>query len=258
MNVVSVVVEPITTYQLKLYYQNYLESGTVTVTSENSSFPKYRLYDRAQGLLFKGASIPSIFDIDVDLGTSGPYPMIDNLILGKNHNLYGQTVVLYASEDGVDYAQIDTWVVLDGINRRSFTGLNRRYWRLRINDPIDAPEIGELFLTKVLAFERNPNWDYGYGRVKKVNRLESEAGYSQKTKSADMRKRRRYHLTKMDSGQRIEIETFEDVTESIKNFYIEDLQGNLFFAELPEPLPDFIAEKMGRWALDFVVQEVVD
>jgi len=235
-----------------------MESGTVTVTSENTSFPEYRLYDRAQGLLFKGTSHPNPFVIKADLGASGPYPGIDTIILGANHNLTGLGLTLAFSNDDVSYSTAKAWASIAGINRQSFTEASHRFWKLEIESPAANPEIGELFLSKALSFERNPNWDYGYGRLKKINRLESQAGYAQKTKWGEMRKRRRYRLTKMESSQRLDIETFEDVTESIKNFYIEDLQGNLFFAELPEPLPDFVAEQGGRWGLDFTVQEVLD
>jgi len=258
LNIVAIVVESIATYQLKLYYQNYLESGTVTVTSENSSFPKYRLYDRAQGLLFKGSSHPDPFQIKADLGASGPYPAIDTIILGENHNLTGLTLTLAFSDNDTDYTTAKSWEAATGINRQSFTQAQHRYWRFSIAAPPSDPEIGELFLTKRLAFERNPNLGYGYGKQKNINRLESKAGYAQKTKWGEMRDRRTYHLTKVGSAQRIDIETFEDVIDSIKNFYIEDLEGDLFFAEVPEPLPNFIAEPMGRWGLDFTIQEVLD
>lgn len=258
MNIVSIVLETIAANQIKLYYQNYLESATVTVTSEDPSYPKYRLYDRAQGLLFKGTSYPNPFVIKADLGASGPYPGIDSIILGANHNLTGLGLTLKFSDGDVTYNLAKAWTAIAGINRQSFTEASHRYWKLEIASPAANPEIGELFLSKVLSFERNPNWDYGYGRRKNVNRLESEAGYAEKTKWGEMRRRRKYHLTRMESSQRIEIETYEDVTGSIKNFYIEDLQGNLFFADLPEPLPDFVAEPMGKWGLDFTVQEVLD
>lgn len=42
-------------------YDNILESGTVTVTSEDSDYPAYRLYDRDIGKLFKGDSSPANF-----------------------------------------------------------------------------------------------------------------------------------------------------------------------------------------------------
>jgi len=258
LDIVAIVVESVATYQLKLYYRNYLESGTVSVTSENSSYPKYRLYDRAQGLLFKGTSHPNPFQIKDDLGASGPYPVIDTIILGENHNLAGLTLTLAYSDNDTDYTTAKSWAATAGINRQSFTQAQHRYWRLSIAAPVGDPEIGELFLTKRLAFERNPNLGYGYGKQKNINRLESSAGYTQKTKWGDPRNRRSYRLTKMESSQRVDIETFEEATDSIKNFYIEDLEGNLFFAELPEPLPDFIAEPMDRWGLDFTVQEVLD
>lgn len=258
MNIIAVVLESIATYQLKLYYRNYLESGTVTVTSENASYPKYRLYDRAQGLLFKGTSYPNPFVIKTDLAASGPYPAIDTIILGENHNLVGLTLTLAHSDNDTDYSTAKSWAATAGINRQSFTQAQHRYWRLSIGIPISNPEMGELFLTKRLAFERNPLLGYGYGKQKNINRLESSAGYAQKTKWGEMKKRRIYHLTKIEDAQRIDIETFEDAIDSIKNFYIEDLEGNLFFAELPEPLPNFIAEPMGRWGLDLTVQEVLD
>ena len=258
MNIVAVVVESIATYQLKIYYQNYLESGTITVTSESSSYPKYRLYDRAQGLLFKGTSHPNPFQIKIDLGASGPYPPIDTVILGKNHNLTGLALTLAYSDNDTDYTTAKSWVATVGINRQSFTQAQHRYWRLSIGAPVSDPEGGEIFLTKLFSFERNPDLGYGYGKQKNINRLESKAGYAQKTKWGDTRNRRIYHLTKIEDAQRIDIETFEAAIDSIKNFYIEDLEGNLFFAELPEPLPDFIAEPMGRWGLDFTIQEVLD
>lgn len=258
MNIVAVVVESVATYQLKLYYQNYLESGTVTVTSENSSYPKYRLHDRAQGFLFKGSSHPDPFQIKADLGASGPYPVIDTIILGKNHNLIGLTLILAYSDNDADYTTAKLWIATAGINRQSFTQAQHRYWRLSIVAPPSDPEISELFLTKLFSFERNPNLGYGYGKQKNVTRLESKAGYAQKTKWGGTRNRRIYHLTKMEDLQRIDIETFEDGIDSIKNFYIEDLEGNLFFAELPETLPNFVAEPMGRWGLDFTIQEVLD
>lgn len=258
MNIVSVVLESLAQYQLKLYYQNYLESATISVTSENASFPKYRLYDRAQGLLFKGTSYPNPFNIIVDLGASGPYPAIDTVIIGKNHNLAGLSLEILYSSDLIEWSVAKAWTAIAGINRESFTQHNARYWALVINAPAANPEIGELFLTKSFSFERNPNWGYGHGNQKNFNRLESQSGYSQKTKWGEKRKRRTYRLTKMEDAQRLDLETFETAIDAIKNFYVEDLQGNLFFAELPEGLPDFLAEPMSRWGIDFNVLEVLD
>jgi len=258
MFVTNVVVEKILTDQLKLYYLNYLESAAVWVSSENPSYPKYRLYDRAQGLLFKGTSHPEWFGIQMDLGGTGPYPMIDTVILGKNHNLSGIALCLMYSENGVDWSEPIAWTGTEGISRKTFVGIQRRYWHLGILNSPNDPEIGELFLTKEYSFERSPDWGYGHGDQKNIGRLESQSGLSQKTKYGEKRKRRSYGLTRMNDDQRIDLETFEEAIEGVKNFYIEDLKGNLFFAELPEGLPDFKSEPMGRWGIDFHVLETLD
>lgn len=243
---------------MRLYYRNYFESGTVEVTSENSSYPKYRLYDRAQGLLFKGTNIPEGFIIKVDLGESQFYPEIDTFILGKNHNLMGLTLILAYSEDGINYDNAIQWVCTSGINLKKFTKIGRRYWGLWILNPSSIPEVGELFLTKEYVFEQNPDWGYDYGDKKNIERIESQSGFSQKTKYGEKRKRRSYRLTKMNDAQRIDLETFEEAIDGVKNFYIEDMEGNIFFAELPEGLPDFKSEPMGRWSIDLNVLEVLD
>ena len=62
----------------------------------------------------------------------------------------------------------------------------------------------------------------------------------------------------MSDAQKADLEVFDSGTDGIKNFYIEDLQGNLFLAELPEGLPRFRAEEGGRWAIDLEILEVLD
>ena len=258
MFVTNVVVEKILTDQVKLYYWNYLESGTVTVASENTSYPKYRLYDRAQGLLFKGTGIIEWFWISLNLGATGPYPMIDTVILGKNHNLSGVEIFLWYGDNGVDWYEAISWTGMAGINLKTFIGKQRRYWNLGIHNSPNIPEIGELFLTKEYSFERSPDWGYGHGDQKNIGRLESQSGLSQKTKYGEKKKRRSYGLTRLNDDQRIDLETFEGAIDGFKNFYIKDLKGNLFFAELPGGLPDFRSEPLGRWGIDFHVLETLD
>ena len=258
MNIVSVALELSAANQIKLYCQNYLEGATIDVTTEDPSYPRYRLYDRAQGLLFKGTSHPNPFVIKANLGASGPYPGIDTVILGANHNLTGLTLTLKYSDNDDSYTVAKSWTGAAGINRQSFTEANHRYWKLEIANPSANPEIGELFLTKVYSFERSPDYGYGLGNKENVSRGESSSGYSQKTKWGEERKRRNYRLTKMSDGQRLDLEAFRETIDGIKNFYIEDLLGNLFFVELPEGLPDFIAEPMGRWGIDFNILEVLN
>jgi hypothetical protein len=257
LDILNVVVEPAATNRIKIYYQNYLENAVISCTSEEMTYPKYRLYDRAQGLLFKGSSHPNPFQLIFDLGASGPYPLIDAFILGKNHNFTGLTLELYYS-DGGGWTLVTSWVATAGINRKISTGSQHRNWILSIIAPASNPEIGEIFLTKQSAFDRQPNLGYEHGDEKNQNRLLSKSGMAQKTKWGERKKARTYSLTNISDAQRIEFELWDTVTDGTKNFYIEDLQGNLFLAELPDGLPKFRAERGGRWGIDLSVLEVLD
>src|SRR4030042_6311262 len=100
------------TQLIKLLYRNILESGTVTVTSEDTAYPKYRLYDRdigklskktAQSLLLYGSGHlygtgkkygqGSSHVISVDQG-SVSYE-IDRLIIPAGHNLNTMIIRLF-------------------------------------------------------------------------------------------------------------------------------------------------------------------
>ena len=89
---------------IKLCYRNILETGTVTVTTENTLFPKYRLYNRDIGKLFKGTAFASPFAIKVDQGAVISYP-VDRLIIPAGHNLNGLACSLRYSTD--DFASDD-------------------------------------------------------------------------------------------------------------------------------------------------------
>jgi hypothetical protein len=101
--------------RIRLYYKNILETATLTVTSENASYPKYRLHDRNIGLLFKGNSVPSQFQINIDQGAGlFCYPEVDKIIIPAGHNFSGKTCRLYHSDDGVIYTQALAWIMPSG------------------------------------------------------------------------------------------------------------------------------------------------
>jgi peptidoglycan/xylan/chitin deacetylase (PgdA/CDA1 family) len=84
--------------QIKIIYRNILENSTVTVTTENTSFPKYRLYDRDIGKLFKGNSAPANFYITLDQGK----PISQRSLLhfnGSNGIPLGQVTFIFDDGD---------------------------------------------------------------------------------------------------------------------------------------------------------------
>lgn len=95
--------------QVKLYYRNILETSTVAVTTENASFPKYRLYDRDIGKLFKGNSTPANFYIALDQGATIQYE-VDRLIIPAGHNLTGLvSTIEYSDNNFTDIYLTNQW-----------------------------------------------------------------------------------------------------------------------------------------------------
>jgi len=78
-----------------IYYGNLLESSTVSVSNENTSFPKYRLYDRDIGKLFKGGTNPTNFIILIDQVTN--MYGVSGLIIPAGHNLNSRVMRLQYS-----------------------------------------------------------------------------------------------------------------------------------------------------------------
>ena len=265
MNIAYVVVEPVTAIQLKVYYQNFLEDATITVTSENTSYPKYRLYDRAQGLLFKGTSHPNPFSILADLGPAGPYPLADSIILGSGHNLTGLGLELYYASVLPTWTLAKAWTATAGINRQTFTGHADRYWILNIIAPAANPEIGEIFLSSEYHFEANPKYDYQYRTQGNANRLLSRSGLAQKTKWGTAKRTRTYNFVCLSDTDRINIEAISAELDSIKNFYFEDFENNLFLAEIIGDLTTLQSENPSidpglskNWIVSIQIGEVLD
>jgi hypothetical protein len=249
-----------TTQLIKIMYRNILETGTVSVTTEDTSFPKYRLYDRDIGLLFKATAYASPFAINVDQGASNIYE-VDRLIIPEGHNLNNLACSLRYSTDnfGSDDHEAIGWTQGDALLiDKTFTAQAKQYLKLNITAPERIIEMPECYLTKAYIFARNPSWGFGYGNKRNIAREESLSGYIQKTKWGEPRIHQRYDLTRISDAQRAALKAWDDHCEGSKSFYIEDILGTLLFAELVQnELGEFKAESEGRWGLSFEVMEVL-
>ncbi len=246
------------TQQVKLCYRNILENSTVGVTTENASFPKYRLYDRDIGKLFKGTAFASPFSITIDQGVSVSYE-VNRLLIPAGHNLNGLTCSLRYSTDNfvADDHEAVGWVQGDALLiDKTFAAQTKRYWKLDITAPAIIVELGEMFLTKQYPFERNPSYGFEDRIKRNVSRYETSSGKPRSVKNGDPRRSRRYDLTKISSAQKTEFETWESVCEGIKSFYFEDINGEVFFADLLEEV-FFKMEQEGRWGTTIDILEVL-
>jgi hypothetical protein len=235
---------------LKLFAQNILESSTVTVTSENTSYPAYRLYDRLIGFLFKGNSTPANFYITLDQGAVTSYE-VDRIIIAAGHNLTGLVLKVQYSTDNfaADNHDADSWTQSgSGLINRAFTAQTKRYWRLNIASPGAAPEIGEMFLTKTYEFTRNPIYGFERGFEENINRIESKSGLVQKTTWGAVRRKFTYELTLLPETDRAAIEALQPYVSG-KNFWIETLEADNFFVECRPTFPNLRSKPVTRWDL---------
>lgn len=244
--------------QVILCYRNILENSIVTVTSENTSFPVYRLYDRDIGLYFKGNSTPANFYITLNQGAVISYP-VNRLIIPSGHNLAGLTLKLQYSNDNfaADNHDADSWAGVVGLISRSFAEVTSQYWRLNIAAPASAPELNEMFLGLDITLTQNPGYDLAMGKQENVERWEVESGLSQRVKNGEMRRFYNYPFNVIATAQKTDFETWRDTCDGrLKPFYLYDHEGTWVFVERLEDI-SFIPLSTTDWATGVKFLEVV-
>lgn len=240
-------------------YRNILETGTVTVTTENSSYPAYRLYDRDIGLLFKGTAFANPFAIKVDQGAVISYE-VDRLIIPPSHNLNGLACSLRYSND--DFAADDHeavgWTQGDAlVINKSFAAATKQYWKLNVIATATIVEMPEMYLTKAYTFEENVAYAGLVEATKKnVQREESLSGLVQRTKFGEAKRGRSYQLNYIGDAQKANLKVWDSHYDGIKYFYVVDHAGSLIFMELLNDL-EFIPAAPGIWSCSLELMEVL-
>jgi len=248
-----------TTQMVKLCYRNILETGNVSVTDQNNSYPSYRLYDRDIGKLFKGNSAGNNnqFSIIIDQGANNAIE-IDRLIIPAGHSLNGLALELYHSNDGNNWTgAANNWNATSGTVDVSFNATTKQYWDLVINTNNSVPELSEMFLTKTYTFERNPNYGLEDGKKKNVLSDETQSGLVRLVKFGEPRRFRSYQLTKIGDNQKTNLESWDDHCEGIKALYLIDHQNGAFFAWLTTKDLIFAMEHENRWSVRMEFLEVL-
>lgn len=217
--------------QVKIIYRNILENSTITVTTENTSFPKYRLYDRDIGKLFKGTAFASPFAIKADQGASPIYE-VDRLLIPVGHNLNGLACSLRYSTDNFvsDDHEAVGWTQANALLiDKIFTAQTKQYWKLNITAPATIVELPEMFLGKSYTFLMNPLLGARQGRKRNIQSDETRSGYDRDVKFGELRRIRAYELRDLAAAQQVEFEAWETLCEGVKPFWVEDHLGNVMF-----------------------------
>lgn len=242
--------------QIIVSYRNILETSTITVTTEDASFPKTRLYDRDIGKLFKGTAFASPFAILIN---QTPTYEINRLVIPAGHNLNGLDCSLRYSTDnfGVDDNEAVGWTQADALLiDKSFVAQTKPDWKLNITAPATIVELTEMYLTKDVVFLRNPAMGSMIGTRKNIVIDQTQSGISRKVKLGELKRIRRYDLNYITVTQKTDFESWDALCEGVKSFYIHDYDSSCIFMELVSDL-EFTASGINRWTCMLDLTEVL-
>jgi hypothetical protein len=190
----------------KIFYNNLIESCTVTTTTEAGGFEKEYLFNRNQGVVWRSTGITEN-NIQMTYGSAAAVKGIAVL----NHNLEsGDTFKFEASDNNFSTTAQDA--DLDPAKGFVEVDWNYQYYRLRLSKSAgDYIQVGEIYLVGCCcAFDRNFNWNYSYTREINRNSKQTTSGQVYR-KTRFIRKGFDLEFNGMTDTQK---ETFEDISES--------------------------------------------
>lgn len=219
---------------MKIGWVNLLEDGTVTVTSSETLYPSYRLYDRIFGRMWKATST-STQTIQVDQGASGTQA-IDALVIPSGHNLHGCNLQWQYSDNGSAWSDAVTDWTQSGsgiIVKQATASSTHRYWKLEIAGASSAPYCAEVFMTLLYTFS-DPLLGLRRQSDRIVTRQVSYTGFPHVIKQGRTKRQFNGSLVILNATDLSNFETFMDAWDGSKPFYITDFDGNQYFAEFTE------------------------
>ena len=152
-----------------ILYNNLLKNYTVTVSSEDSAYPKGNLTDGDINSLFKPQN-SSDLTIRIDAGAS---VAVDAFCIGPKHNLatVSATVALQYSATGAWAGEeANLFTPFDPATDNSYqhklaTQQSARYWQVKLSGMSGTPQIGEIAFGARLML---PYFSGGYDKERRV------------------------------------------------------------------------------------------
>lgn len=225
--------------KIKLYTQNILEDGTVTVTgTPDTGFPESRLYDRSMGFYWKDTVTEAK---TILVNQANPVP-VDFLAIPK-HNFNGKAMQWQWSTDDfssdindaiIDWTQGDNLQIIKILD----SALTKDDWRVTIAS-IENPQCSEIFMSYGYEFKirfdkppklsdrANTQWNQTVGGIERA------------TKLGDNRKVRTYSILLATSA---ELDNFRTAVNHLddysKPFYIKDHEGDYWMCRFQNTPPE--------------------
>jgi len=189
---------------IKVGYINILETSVVTVTTEDSDYPAYRLYDRAISRLYKGTSTA---EHTIKTDQQGNIRPVNGLFIPSGHNLNGAKITLeYSMDDSTWVSAVPQWTQSgNGQIFKEFSAVPARYWRTVITDASNPPAIPEYYLTYLYTFTCKPSYGATRGMKHNVSRGETKAGVPYYLSKGESRKRFAYQLKNISPDEKDEM-----------------------------------------------------
>ncbi len=223
---------------LYIVYRNIYENSTVTVTTEDSDYPEWRLYDRDIGKMYKGTSTATHL-LKADQGATTIWG-VDTCLVSAGHNLDvgdDTDVFLQSSDNDSVWSTAASGVNIATTAMIAFelgAAEDHRYWRVKLNALGANPEIPEIFIGEKIEFENCILYGDDEGKKGNVERMESISGIPNFLQQGVEREYRRYRFFLRTDTQRTNMEDFLTHSRN-KPFWIKDLDGEWYFMSLVEP-----------------------
>lgn len=242
------------TSKVKFLCYNILEEGTVTVTGEDSGYPKARLYDRSLGFYCKYSTAGAFY-----VNITGNSLAVDTLIV-EGHNFDGLTCYWQYSDNGSAWTNaVSSWTQSGNgqILKQLTSAITHAYWRFYFTDS-EQFQATELFMGRTnqlpVIWNSQPRlrdvddvlWERTYGGVDHSLRVGPKRKYRTYQAFAD---RINYPIATLRS----DMEYLDDYS---KPLYFIDHESNCFLAKFDGSLPEEGHMNEGLLTFDFSVLEI--
>lgn len=237
-------------------HANILEGATVSLSanSQESTSPLYRLYDRNTGRMFRAAGAATT-EISIDQGALS-IQGAERMLIASGHNLAGAALALSHSDNGADYTQCASLVASAGVIDASWSAVAKRYWRLSITGPAEAPALAELFITSTSALMRTPLRSSGPFESEPNTITRRTSGGSRRALVMGPARRRRPYELRITEPERAALDALWAACAGGSPFWMRDHEGSWIFGYLASA-PGIKEAAPGVYAADFNFTEAL-
>ena len=221
--------------RIRFLYDNLFDSSTITVSSEDTDWPKENLQDHRHTLFWQSTGVSDEW-IKWDLGSAKD---VKAFVLKYHNFTSGATVKIQAnSSDSWTSPPLDvTLSIVSGAMQKMWdTPQSYRWWRLYMDDDSNSDgylRVGRIFCGLWKSPSVNFNWRRPWSQIFSATRRQASGGQIIARKKANTRKEWRYRFGFLTLS---DVAIFEDIGDKCglhKPFFIvedaDDADNTLYY-----------------------------